>query len=147
MEPTSEANRTDCSRGNGVSQLAARILCAEDDPVLRGLVAAILCRAGYGVISVENGMRAWAALQLQDFDLLVTDNEMPELSGLELAAMARREGKSLPIIMASSTAARICAERSDLSMVEPLEKPFAPKALLLAVAKALGKVPSPEKTS
>ena len=57
----------------------------------------------YAVTPVEDGLQAWAALHSKGYDLLITDNNMPRMTGLELAVKTRLEGMKLPIIVASGT--------------------------------------------
>jgi PleD family two-component response regulator len=76
------------SGGHGL----ASILYAEDDPLLRGFSVEILTHSGYAVTPVEDGLQAWAALHSKGYDLLITDNNMPRMTGLELAAKTRIEG-------------------------------------------------------
>ena len=61
----------------------------------------ILTHSGYAVTHVEDGLQAWEALHCDRYDLLITDNNMPRMTGLELAAKSRLEGMKLPIIVAS----------------------------------------------
>ncbi len=61
-----------------------RALVAEDDGCLRLLIEELLTRAGFGVTSVEDGKRALEELDKESFDILITDVQMPRMSGWEL---------------------------------------------------------------
>ncbi len=61
-----------------------RALVAEDDGCLRLLIEELLTRAGFGVTAVENGEKALEKLDKEDFDVLITDVQMPRMSGWEL---------------------------------------------------------------
>src|SRR5258706_16426352 len=61
-----------------------RILVVEDDPLLRLLNTETLMDAGYQVDAAEDGAAAWAALQRFDYDLLITDHDMPNVTGVGL---------------------------------------------------------------
>lgn len=61
-----------------------RALVAEDDGCLRLLIEELLTRAGFGVTSVENGEKALEKLDKEDFDVLITDVQMPRMGGWEL---------------------------------------------------------------
>ena len=80
-----------------------RILVADDDEGIRRLISAVLARAGFDVNTASDGQQAWEALLHEPYDLLVTDNEMPRLAGVELIARIRDAGMSLPVIVASGT--------------------------------------------
>ncbi|MBC8096459.1 MAG: response regulator, partial [Akkermansiaceae bacterium] len=61
-----------------------RILVVDDETMIRELVTDVLSRSGYEVDTAEDGAIAWDKLQHQHYDLLVTDNTMPKLSGIDL---------------------------------------------------------------
>jgi DNA-binding response OmpR family regulator len=116
----------------------ASILYVEDDPTLRRLSTLALTRPGYTVQSVEDGVQAWEALHSDSFDLLITDNEMPRLTGLELVTKARLEGINLPIILASGSANILgSADYQRLRFAARLQKPFGSTELLKTVEYVL----------
>ena len=65
---------------------AHRIILVEDDSTILQFSVLVLVRAGYQVRAVEGAQAAWEALQSRSYDLLITDNQMPGLSGLELVS-------------------------------------------------------------
>ena len=76
-----------------------RILVVEDESDLRQLNAEVLIDAGYQVDVADDGTTAWAALQLSQYDLLITDQFLPKLSGVELLKKIHDARMSLPVIM------------------------------------------------
>lgn len=78
-----------------------RILVVEDEQDLRQLTAEILIDAGYQVDVAEDGAAAWSALQLSQYDLLITDQFMPKVSGVELLRRIHAAQMTLPVIMAT----------------------------------------------
>lgn len=84
-----------------------RILLVDDSPFFRNLLTPLLTVAGYDVTTVENPAEA---LKLQEagreFDLIVSDIEMPGMNGFEFAAAVRRGGRwsKLPMVALSSHA-------------------------------------------
>jgi DNA-binding response OmpR family regulator len=80
-----------------------RILVVDDEPLIRMLNTDILVDAGFHVDTAEDGAAAWGALQLNNYDLLVTDNQMPKVCGVELIEKVRVAGMVLPVIMATAT--------------------------------------------
>jgi two-component system, chemotaxis family, sensor kinase CheA len=114
------------------------ILLAEDDPIVRRLSNRILARAGYRITAVNDGLSAWDALNEGDFDLLVTDNDMPNLTGVQLVAKLRLNKVRLPIIFASGSADFFKGEEYRwLDFSACLQKPFTPDELLQTVARVL----------
>ncbi|GAB3874809.1 response regulator [Dactylosporangium cerinum] len=82
----------------------ARVLVAEDDSDIRDLFTMILESAGAAVVAVNSGGAALEALRSQQFDLLVTDMWMPQVSGLDLCKAVRADPATagLPILMLSA---------------------------------------------
>lgn len=78
-----------------------RILVADDDPSICNFSAQILIRHGYEVNAVADGAAAWEALNAGSYDLLITDNNMPKVSGIELLKKLRAARIPLPVILAS----------------------------------------------
>jgi len=81
-----------------------RILVVDDEECIRGLNAEILTKAGYQVDAAEDGAAAWDILQNKGYDLLITDNSMPLVSGVELIGKVRAAQMALPVIMATGIA-------------------------------------------
>src|ERR1039457_1463431 len=61
-----------------------RILVREDDASIRRLSAEALAFSGYQVVAVEDGADGWEALHANSYDLMITDNGMPRLTGVKL---------------------------------------------------------------
>lgn len=80
-----------------------RILVADDEPLIRRLNSEILTDAGYEVDVAADGADAWDLLERNRYDLLITDHEMPRLTGLELLKRLRSARMNLPVIMATGT--------------------------------------------
>lgn len=80
-----------------------RILVVEDDDDLRPMITEALEQCGYEVDGAANGALGWSALNARDYDLVITDNSMPVLSGLELLKKMRAAHVVVPVIMASGT--------------------------------------------
>ena len=140
-------SRTDTEHGRGVvnanapalSSPSARILYAEDDELVRELTFQILSRAGYAITSVPDGQSAWEALNAANFDLLITDNDMPHITGLELVAKLRRKKVTMPVILASGSADFFSGEDYRwLGVSAYLQKPLLSAKLIETVQQALG---------
>jgi DNA-binding response OmpR family regulator len=114
------------------------ILFVEDESVIREVSTRALVGAGYHVDAVEDGQFGWAALQAHPYDLLITDNQMPRLSGGDLILKLRSARMTLPVILASGTIVpEQVAPGSSLQPVIPLPKPFTSDQLLAMVAEVL----------
>jgi two-component system chemotaxis sensor kinase CheA len=90
-----------------------RILMAEDSFTSRMFLKNILESAGHDVTTAVDGAEAWTALRTGDFDLLVSDVEMPRLNGFDLTARVRSDQKlgELPIILITALASPEDRER------------------------------------
>nr|HID58048.1 response regulator [Desulfobacterales bacterium] len=70
------------------------LLIAEDDPVSRKILETTLTKAGYEVVSVENGRKAFELFKERFFPIVLTDWVMPEMDGLELCRAIRESRPS-----------------------------------------------------
>ncbi len=124
--------------GPGRTVLSAHILLVDDDPAIRGTVALLLEDAGYRVGCAEDGEAGWGALCSVRPDLLITDHEMPKLTGLELLRRVRAVSRHLPAIMISG---RLPSSDADFeALLQPgavLPKPFSFRVLLTKVEELL----------
>ncbi|MGZ8937970.1 MAG: response regulator [Limisphaerales bacterium] len=128
------------TRERGASRDASvrRILLVDDEiGVWWNPQIAALAAAGYDVDTAENGEAGWNALRNKDYDLLITDNKMPKLWGMELIKKLREHGSTLPIIFTSSFLPVIDrGEQHYFRGVGMLEKPVTPSQLLAIVEKS-----------
>jgi CheY-like chemotaxis protein len=107
---------------------------ADDDEDIRYLLSTVLAGAGYDVNAASDGQQAWEALLHGHYDLLVTDNDMPRLTGIELIGRIRKAGMSLPVIIASgSFPMESVRDYPEIQMAAVLPKPFTAFQLLNAV--------------
>lgn len=106
------------------------VLLVEDEEPLRWLATKILTDNGYRVTSAENGRQAWDLLQQRDFDLLVTDIQMPEMTGNELVERILSQNRQLPILMLSG----YNPQGNVPDQAGFLAKPFTARQLLDGVA-------------
>ncbi len=113
-----------------------RILVVDDEPMVRALIA--LTDEGYEVVAVANGQAALDAARGAEapFDMIVTNNYMPGLSGAELIERVREDFPNLPILHVDDIARRKPVDALPQD-VPTIYKPFSIAALQDAVRKLL----------
>ena len=115
-----------------------RILVVEDDTVTRQISIQILIRSGYAVDAAEDGAAGWQALNTDRYDLLVTDNKMPKVSGVELLKKLRAARMLLPVIMVTGTLPNEEFTRSPwIRPTATLLKPYTVEEFLITVKEVL----------
>lgn len=115
-----------------------RILVVDDDETTRFINAKILAHSGYHVDAVEDGDAAWQALNTDSYDLLVTDHNMPNVSGVELLKKLHATCMTVPVIMATGTLPKEEFTRyPELRPDATLLKPYSVEQLLEAVKEIL----------
>ena len=125
---------------NGQDRIATahRILVVDDEAAMRNLISSALVQSGYHVDAAEDGAAAWEALQAKDYDLLITDNNMPKVSGVDLLDKLHATAKALPVIMATGVAPEEEFNRRPwLQPAATLLKPFAIAELRETVQRIL----------
>jgi len=117
-----------------------RILLVDDDHDLGCLNAELLSESGYHVDTAEDGASAWRALQKHRYDVMITDNTMPRVTGLELIKKIRSEEMSLAVILASGTVpAEELIQNPWLNIDAVLPKPYSIGDLVKTVDAVLHK--------
>ncbi|WP_323156004.1 hybrid sensor histidine kinase/response regulator [Pseudomonas alvandae] len=91
------------ARQNEAQAPRKRILVVDDSLTVRELERKLLLNRGYDVAVAVDGMDGWNALRSEDFDLLITDIDMPRMDGIELVSLLRRDNRlqSLPVMVVS----------------------------------------------
>ena len=145
LGPPAQAQR---EPGGGSPRRAARrpkalnILVAEDNPTNQKLVVALLEQQGHRVALASDGRQALARAAEQDFDLILMDVQMPELSGLEASAAIReRESGTrthVPIVALTAHAMTGDRERCLAAGMDGyVSKPLRPDELFAAIETVL----------
>ncbi len=121
-----------------------RVVLAEDHPVNRTVVVAMLERIGCEVVAVTNGHQALELLKREKFDLGLLDVQMPEVDGLALAGAIRaREagtGEHLPLIAVTAEARDVDRERCHQAGMDAfLSKPFEEEDLVTVMRRCLAR--------
>lgn len=91
------------NRNASAEESLKRLLVVDDSLTVREAERQLLENAGYQVDVAVDGLEAWSAVRLSDYDLVVTDIDMPRMTGIELVKRVRTEGpkRDLPIVIVS----------------------------------------------
>jgi CheY-like chemotaxis protein len=119
------------------SSTAIRVLYADDDESMRGLVQDALADVGMTVVLASDGREATELAVATSPDVIVTDLRMPD-GGLEYVARLRREVPGIPVILVTAFGAagvRMCA--AELGVSALLSKPVPMRELADAVRRAV----------
>lgn len=114
------------------------ILVVEDDVLIQQLNAEVLTCSGYAVDVAVDGAAAWKALGADSYDLMITDNNMPKLTGVELLKKLHAARMDMPVIMATGALPQHEFNRHPwLQPAATLLKPYTMDDLLRTVKKVL----------
>jgi two-component system chemotaxis response regulator CheY len=119
----------------------AKILVCEDNVALSGVICFNLVRAGFDVTSVVNGRLALDALEKGSFDLVLSDQQMPMMTGIQLCENLRQvpAHRGTPFILLTAKCMEIDFLRlqEKLGISKALPKPFSPSELIVCIEEAL----------
>lgn len=119
---------------------AKKILVCDDEPHIVHVVAAKLRHAGFEVFTAGDGEEAFGLATSRRPDLVITDYQMPLLSGLELCAKLRGDAatRDLPAIMLTARGFSLSEqELLHTNIRQVLAKPFSPREVLSSVRRIL----------
>jgi DNA-binding response OmpR family regulator len=116
------------------------LLCDDESHILRAAEFKFK-RAGYDVVCANDGEEGWEQIQKARPDIVVTDCQMPRLSGLGLAQRIREtpETAELPVLMLSGKGFELSREelRETFGIQHLMAKPFSPRELFARVEAVL----------
>jgi DNA-binding response OmpR family regulator len=111
-----------------------RILVVEDDLRLRTNISTLLIRAYYAVDSAANGCEALEKGMGEDYDCILMDWMLPDLSGIEIVAELRKQAVKIPIIMLTArNMPHEVIKGLDVGADDYIAKPFDTKVLLARI--------------
>jgi two-component system alkaline phosphatase synthesis response regulator PhoP len=117
-----------------------KILIADDEVHIVQIVAMKFRNNGFEVVTADNGTDAYNLCCEEKPDIIVTDYQMPGMTGIELVGKLRQEPEftDIPVIILTEKDFAIEDEQKDeLRIAECLSKPFSPKELLARVESVL----------
>jgi two-component system cell cycle sensor histidine kinase/response regulator CckA len=129
-----------CLKESGVVSMVVNVLLVDDEPQIRKLLANLLSRdRSYQVITASSGEEALdlSRNRSERIDILITDIDMGEMSGIELYTHIREEPPETEVLFISAMAHCI---RESLPV---LQKPFKPRQFVAKVAEVLS-TPKPD---
>ncbi|PID74020.1 MAG: Fis family transcriptional regulator [Desulfobacterales bacterium] len=114
------------------------ILIIDDELSMREFLSLLLQRDGYQMHAAANGREALSMLETMEFDLLLCDIQLGDITGLDILRAAKKANPNTVVIMISAYAsAETAVEAMNLGAYDYLPKPFDNNELKQAVAKAL----------
>lgn len=115
-----------------------KILVADDSGTIRALLKTALEGAGYEVDMADDGLSAYELGRNAEYDLIIMDQLMPGLLGLEVIERWRDEGMEAPVLMLTGVDDdRTAVESFDLGAVDYVRKPFRMTELMARIRKRL----------
>jgi CheY-like chemotaxis protein len=115
----------------------ARVMTAEDNPIVRADLRAVLEEAGFGVCAgARDGIEAVELARLHEPDAIVLDLGLPRLGGVEATRQILSE-RDVPIIALTGRSTALAREAVAAGAVTYLRKPFAEQELVDTVASAV----------
>ena len=126
-----------------------KILVCDDEPHILHVVSTKLRNAGFEIATAADGEEGFETAQSFQPNLIITDYQMPYLSGLELCTKLRNEPSTatIPAIMLTARGFSLGpTELRETNIKKVLPKPFSPRELLATAQQVLG-IPIPTTTT
>lgn len=120
--------------------MSLRVLLADDQLATRHIVRFNLERFGFEVLDATDGLDAWNILQKERIHLVITDESMPRLAGMELCARIRQTPwmADLPVILITGVVPFPTRETMEkLAIAHCFVKPFSPREMVDKVCEVL----------
>jgi len=119
-----------------------KALIVDDNMALARVTQFALDRAGFETKAVYNGCEGLEAARQEHFDIVITDQQMPEMTGLQLCAQLRSlpEYVDCPIVLltAKGLELELPRIRDELGISAAFSKPFSPSAIVKTAHELLG---------
>lgn len=115
-----------------------KILVVDDENSLREMLAILLQREGYQVEQAANGVAAFAMIQENSYDLIISDIQMPKLTGIELLRQLRDQNNDVTVMMITAfSSTEEAVEAMKLGAYDYITKPFKNDEIRLVIKNAL----------
>jgi CheY-like chemotaxis protein len=114
-----------------------RVLVVDDDLSIRKLMASALEQEGYETLEAASGVEALHIAETNSVDFLITDAEMPEMSGPELIMKLRTQDLIKKVLLVSGNGPAVTHPNAALRPIPLLPKPFTTAQLLREIDSIL----------
>jgi len=127
--------------------MSKTILVVDDDELMRTFIATVLREDGYGVDTAQNGKTGLNKIKNRDFDLVITDLKMPDMSGVDLMQAGLEAKSAVPwVIITAYGSINNAVEAMKAGAVDYLTKPFkSPEELRHIIRRVLKEADAEEK--
>jgi DNA-binding NtrC family response regulator len=116
----------------------AKILVVDDQEMMRDSLAGMLARDNHEVVAAGDGQAAVQRLTSARFDLLISDQKMPKMGGMELLAEAKKLRPEMPVVLMTAFGeVSTAVEAMKRGAYDYLQKPFDGEAIKLLIDRAL----------
>jgi len=116
-----------------------QVLVVDDEPVARDVMRKFLLSDGHNVVTASDGQKALNYAKTGEFDLMITDQGMPGMNGMQLAVTVRGMFPSQPVILVTGFSNdSLCGENKTSAVDAVVQKPIAHRKLRRAVAAVMG---------
>lgn len=120
------------------AELPGRVLVIDDEPAVQDLLQRVLANAGHQVTVVDSAEAALIRLARDRFDVLVVDNNLPRMTGLELMSLVRDHHPELRAIMITAyNTPAVEARARALGVMSYVAKPFGIVTIVGAIDDAI----------
>ena len=122
---------------------AVRVLVIDDEPIIRDVLQEILSREGYAISSVPDAESGLAALERQEYDLVILDLMLPGIGGFEtLKEIKRRDPDSVVVMITAYGSVETAVQAMRMGAHDYLTKPFKNEDVLRTLSTGLRRTSS-----
>jgi DNA-binding response OmpR family regulator len=108
-----------------MKESGAKILIVEDEALIGWSLANVLKKAGFTVVIVESGEKALEKLHSSGYALVITDLNLPQIDGFEVASSVKKYSSDIPVLMITAKDRQVVSDLAGIDDVDSfIEKPF-----------------------
>jgi len=105
-------------------ETGGRILVVDDNNLFRGVISQILSRLGYEVSSADSGENGLGIFLRNEFDMVLSDYDMPGMDGVALACSIKKVSPRTPVVIMTGVGRETVLSRKSTAVDEVISKPF-----------------------